>query len=77
MDLVEEPYLAMKPEVASFILVHGFKIGTFTGRKIGDYINESKTDFINARRCINGLDKASEIAAIAETFLETLKSQAG
>ena len=48
--------------VALFALVHGFKTGTFTGRKITDYINRSETDFVNARRCINGTDKATEIA---------------
>lgn len=64
-DLVGNPDLAMDPNVALFILVHGFKVGTFTGRKISDYINVSKTDFVNARRCINGLDQASKIASLA------------
>jgi hypothetical protein len=72
IDLVNNPDLTMRPENALFILVHGFKMGSFTGRKITDYINESKTDFINARRCINGLDKAAEIKAIAESFLSKI-----
>lgn len=72
IDLVNNPDLAMRPEYALFILVHGFKTGAFTGRKITDYINESKTDFINIRRCINGTDKAAEIKAIAERFLNQI-----
>jgi hypothetical protein len=72
IDLVNNPDLAMDPNVALFILVHGFKTGTFTGRKITDYINESKTDFVNGRRCINGLDKAHTIADIAQQFLSRL-----
>lgn len=71
-DLVGNPDQAMEPEVALFVLVHGFKTGTFTGRKITDYINATQTDFVNARRCINGLDKAHEIAALAQEFLKTL-----
>jgi hypothetical protein len=70
IDLVNNPDLALDPQNAVFIMVNGFKNGTFTGKKITDYINVQGTDFINARRCINALDKAEEIAAIAERFLE-------
>jgi hypothetical protein len=69
VDMVAEPDIAMRPNVALFVLVHGFKTGAFTGRKITDYIDETKTDFVQARRCINGTDKAHEIADIAKTFL--------
>lgn len=69
IDLVNNPDLALMPETALFILVHGFKTGAFTGKKIMDYINAGEADFINARRCINALNKAEEIAAIAEKFL--------
>jgi len=72
VDLVGNPDIAMQPEIALYVLVHGFQIGSFTGRKITDYIYEEKTDFINARRCINGLDKSDEIATIAEDFLKQL-----
>jgi uncharacterized protein (TIGR02594 family) len=70
IDLVNHPDLALEPQTALFILVDGFKTGAFTGKKITDYINGEETDFINARRCINALDKAEEIAAIAEKFLK-------
>lgn len=73
IDLVKNPDLAMKYDIALFILVHGFKTGTFTGRKITDYITRSQTDFVNARRCINGVDHAHEIARLAENFLKSLQ----
>ncbi len=69
-DLVNNPDLALEPRTALFILVDGFKTGAFTGKKITDYINESGVDFYNARRCINGVDRAEEIAALAEKYLE-------
>lgn len=72
IDLVGDPDLAMKSDTALFILVHGFKTGTFTGRKIADYITTSQTDFANARRCINGSDHYHDIARLAENFLRTL-----
>jgi predicted chitinase len=71
-DLVGNPDLALDPQTALFILIHGFKTGAFTGKKITDYINSEGVDFFNARRCINGVDKAEEIAALAEKHLETL-----
>jgi predicted chitinase len=72
IDLVSNPDLAMNPNIALFILVYGFKTGAFTGRKMTDYINQQSVDFVNARRIINGLDKASEIAALAERYLSRL-----
>src|SRR6476661_96726 len=52
-DMVAQPDLALKEPVALFVIVHGFKTGTFTERKITEYINEHSTDYKNARRCIN------------------------
>ncbi|MGR9074244.1 MAG: glycoside hydrolase family 19 protein, partial [Gammaproteobacteria bacterium] len=72
VDLVSEPDRALNADIALFVLVHGFKTGVFTGRKITDYIDENSTDFVNARRCINGRDHANDIAQIAENFLEGL-----
>lgn len=72
IDFVNNPDLVMENDMALFILVHGFKTGTFTGRKITDYITRSQTDFVNARRCINGVDHAHEIARLAENFLRSL-----
>ena len=72
MDLVGSPDFALDPSVSLFVLVHGFKTGSFTGRKLEDYINATRTDFVNARRCINYLDRAADIAALAETYLSKL-----
>ncbi len=71
-DMVADPDIAMRPNVGLFILAHGFKTGAFTGRKITDYIDHGRTDFVRARRCINGLDRAHEIAAIAKEFLNKI-----
>lgn len=72
-DLVGDPDLALDPETALFILVHGFRTGTFTGKKITDYINEDEINFKEARRCINGLDKWAEIKSLAEKYLEDME----
>lgn len=72
LDLLKEPQLAERPEIAVKILVKGSKLGTFTGKKLADYITLSKSDFINARRIINGTDKAALIASYAQKFDDLL-----
>ncbi len=72
VDLVNTPDLALDNNVALFILVHGFKTGAFTGRKITEYINSNTTDFVNARRGISGTDKVHEIANLANKYLASL-----
>lgn len=70
-DLVNHPELAKDPQIAAYILVHGFRTGAFTGKKISDYIG-SNCDFINARRCINGTDRAEAIALLARQWVSKL-----
>ncbi len=64
-DFVNNPDGVMDENIALFILVHGFKTGAFTGNKITDYINDKRTDFVEARRCINKTDRANDIANLA------------
>jgi putative chitinase len=71
LDLVKEPSLAEQPEIAARILVDGMRLGTFTGKKLSDYIG-TPPDFIGARRIVNGLDKAKLIASYAVTFAQAL-----
>ena len=65
LDLVSEPDLAMQPEASLTILVDGFKHGRFTTRFLEEFVNDTATDYVSARTCINGWDKASTIADIA------------
>lgn len=67
-DFVKDPDKVMNPNVSLFILVHGFKCGTFTKKYLEEYINEERVDYVNARRCINKLDKAEHIAKLAEKY---------
>lgn len=77
VDFKKNPDLAMIPEYAFKILVHGFQYGVFSKRKINgkwvnnkisDFINAKTKDYLNARRCINLLDKAALIASYAKSF---------
>lgn len=57
--------LALRPDIAAQIMKRGMEEGWFTGKKLGDYL---PGDYVNARRIINGTDKAAKIAGYAATF---------
>ncbi len=69
IDLLNNPELAMQPLISAEILVLGMCKGMFTGAKLSTFINDSRTDFIGARRIINGKDKAELIASYAKSIL--------
>ncbi|NEO59239.1 MAG: hypothetical protein F6J98_02065 [Moorea sp. SIO4G2] len=69
VPLVSKPDLAADPRYAAPVLVLGMKNGSFTGVSLNTYIREGKTDFLNARRIVNQMDKASLIAGYAKTWL--------
>lgn len=71
-DLVKDPDLALEPQLSYNIASFGMRTGLFTGKKIGDYINGSVADYVNARRVINKLDKAKDIADYAQKFERVL-----
>lgn len=68
IDLVSDPDKMLDRNVAYQSMIIGMTEGRFTGKKLLDYINDQKVAYLYARRIINGLDHASEIAAHAKTF---------
>ncbi len=72
--LLTQPELALDLETSYLILREGMRKGLFTGKKLADFVHGEKRDFFNARRIINGTDKAAEIAAIAQTILTVLST---
>jgi predicted chitinase len=69
LDLIKEPQLVQEPSVAARILVQGSMLGTFTGKKLGDFAT-----FKDMRRVINGTDRADMIAGYASKFLAALQA---
>lgn len=59
---------------AGGILVGGMNRGLFTGVKLPDYVNSGGTNYVEARRVVNGMDKASQIAGYAREFEQQLKT---
>jgi len=73
VDLVNDPGLALDPDDAYKIMSIGMAKGLFTGKKLPDYINDQKCDYVNSRRIINALDRADLIAGYAQKFEAILK----
>jgi hypothetical protein len=72
--LLENFDLALDPIVASQIIFQGMLEGWFTGKKLGDYVNDTVTDYYNARRVVNGTDRADLLADYAESFEQALRA---
>jgi predicted chitinase len=72
MDLVGQPSLAERPEIAARILVGGMREGTFTGRRLDRYVNDQRTDFDGARRVIGGGRNAEMVSQVAERLLAAM-----
>lgn len=72
-DMIANPALASDPDLSAMVIVLGMVGGRFTGVGLGRFINDQKTDFINARKVVNMLDRAETIADIAEQYLQAIK----
>jgi putative chitinase len=73
VPLVAHPELALEPTTSAMVIFEGMlrghsNRGDFTGKSLEDYVAGKKRDFVNARRTVNGLDHAQEIADHAKTF---------
>ena len=72
-DLVNNPELALDQKNATKIMIYGMETGMFTTKKISSYISEDTADYLNARRVINGMDKAATIVGYASKLEECLR----
>jgi hypothetical protein len=68
VDLVDDPDLALQPDHASIIMFEGMMRGIFTGKMLADYFDLDTEDWVNARKIINGLDKANTIASYGKSY---------
>ena len=68
VDLVRQPDRALDLGPATRILFEGMMAGWFTGKKLSDCFSATADEWVNARRIINGLDKANLIAGYAQRY---------
>lgn len=76
------PDLALLPDVGLFIAVYGMKFGSFTGRRLENYMpgtppasaSTRRQQYVAARAVVNGSDKADLIASYALAWEDRVKS---
>lgn len=68
-DLVKNPDQVLLPEVGAKILVRGMRDGLFSGKKLGDYLDATKTNWMHARRTVNGDFQADKVMNAALKIL--------
>ena len=71
MNLVADPDLVNRPHIGAAITVIGMTEGYFTGKNMSYYLDNDPPEWVEARRVVNGLDKAREIAATAQLIYNT------
>lgn len=81
VDLVKNPSERGDPFISAISLFLGNREGWWTGKDIDDYIDdkdesddEDLREFMNARRVVNGTDKAEKIGRAALHFENALKA---
>lgn len=72
VDVVTNPDLIANVEISAKVALYFMVKGLYTGAKLGNYFNEAKEDAVNARRVINGIDKAQLIAGYYRKFKSAL-----
>ena len=77
VDLYNHPELALDKVIATKIMFEGMTTGKtfkgdFTGKHLGNYFSKTVDDPKNARKIINGLDKAELISTYHNKFLLAL-----
>jgi len=77
LDLVAQPDLALEPAAAAAILCLGMTEGWFTRRKLATYLPAqgvaTRLQYVNARKIINGTDKAELVEDYAQAFERALR----
>jgi len=67
-DFINHPELLLTMEPSIWATFLAMTKGLYTGVGLSRYFNADKEDWVNARKIINGLDKAEHIAELAKEF---------
>lgn len=77
LDLLHDPDLVMVPENAVKIMFVGMRDGCFTGVSLKNYFNDQRGEWVQARRIINGLDRAELVADYGKKYHAALAPAEG
>ncbi len=72
-DLLAEPALAMRIDIAARILIDGMRLGIFTGWRLDSFFAHGSADWVGARKIVNGHDRATLVARYGRAFAAALR----
>lgn len=76
-EMLANPALALRPDIAAFIMRRGMEEGWFTGKSLRTYLPfagvATREQYMRARRIINGIDKSDLIEDYAQAFERALQ----
>jgi len=74
LDLLLDPELVKEPKTAYALMSHGMRtgFGFANGHKFAEFFSGKKRDYKHARKMVNGMSHAEDIAKLAEAFEEIL-----
>ncbi|WP_341496375.1 peptidoglycan-binding protein [Photobacterium damselae subsp. damselae] len=73
VDVVSHPDLLLEGFYSVQATLIGMTFGIYTGKKYSDYLDGQTPDYVNARRIINGKDRAELIAGYAVEFEKAIR----
>jgi len=68
VDLTTDPNVALTMAPALQVMFYGMINGSFTKRRLADFFDKGKADWVHARQIVNGLDRAADIAGYARAY---------
>lgn len=71
-DFVNNPDLLLLIAPSAWATLFGMVNGIYTGAKLSQFFNDNETDWVGARKIINGTDKAELIKGYAVKFYNAL-----
>lgn len=77
IDLVSDPSVALELKIAVDILFKGMIDGLFTNRRLDQFFVGDRSDWRNARRIVNGLDRADNIAEYGRHYYAAISYTVG
>ena len=72
-NFLNNPELLLEVEQSAWATIVAMTKGLYTGKKLSNYFNTATCDFKNARRIINGLDKAELVEQYSIKFYKALQ----
>ncbi len=74
LDLLLNPELVKEPETAYAVMSHGMRtgFGFANGHKFAEFFSGKNRDYKHARKMVNGMDHAEDVAKLAEAFEKIL-----